>query len=116
LNVPDVEAGLLQALEDRYGEDDIPPTRAELIKEFRQTYQEIDWKVHGRLVHFRNLGIAHLTPDKMFKSITLGELRTMIGIIGRLASTLRDLCRSPLAFHADLLDEYRDFAKKAIRK
>jgi len=116
LKVPDVEAGLLQALEDRYGSDDIPPSRGALIEEFRQSYREIDWNVHGRLVHFRNHGIAHLTPEKLLKSVTLEELRAMVGIIGRLATTLRDLCASQLAFHADMLDEYRELAKKAIRK
>lgn len=113
---PDVQAGLLQALEERHGSDDMPPSRADLIEEFRQTYNEIDWKAHGRLKHLRNLGIAHLTPEKMFKSITLEELRTLVAIISQLATTLRDLCQSQLAFHADMLDEYRDLAKKAIRK
>ena len=33
LKVPHVEAGLLQALKDRYGSDDIPPSRGALIEE-----------------------------------------------------------------------------------
>jgi hypothetical protein len=116
LKKPSVQAGLLQALEARHGSDDIPPSRADVIEEFRQTYNKIDWKAHGRLTHLRNLGIAHLTPEKMFKSITLEELRTLVAIVSQLATTLRNLCQSQLAFHADMLEEYRDLAKKAIRK
>jgi hypothetical protein len=113
---PSVQAGLLQVLEDRHGPDVFPPSRADLIEEFRQTYSKIDWDAYSRLKHLRNLGIAHLTPEKMLKSVTLGELRTLVAIISRLATTLRDLCQSQLAFHADMLEEYRDLAKKAIRK
>ena len=107
LKTPSVKAGLLQALEDRHGSDDIPPSRAELIEEFRQTYNKIDWKAHGRLKHSRNRGIAHLTPEKMLKAVTLDELRTLVAIINHLATTLRDLCQSQYAFHADMLEEYR---------
>jgi hypothetical protein len=116
LKRPSVEACLLQALEERHGSDDIPPSRAELIEEFRQTYNKIDWKAHGRLTHLRNRGIAHLTPEKMLKSVTLDELRTLVAIISHLATTLRDLSQSQFAFHVDMLDEYRDLAKKAIRR
>jgi hypothetical protein len=116
LETPSVKVGLLQALEDRHGSDDIPPSRAELIEEFRKTYNKIDWKAHGRLTHLRNRGIAHLTPEKMLKSVTLDELRTLVAIISHLATTLRDLCQSKFAFHTDMLEEYRDLAKKAIKK
>ena len=54
LKDPTVVAALLQALEDRHGADDLPPSRTDLIEEFRQIYAEIDWKMHGRLVHLRN--------------------------------------------------------------
>jgi hypothetical protein len=52
----------------------------------------------------------------MLKSVTLNELRTLVAIISQLATTLRDLCQYQLAFHADMLEEYRDLAKKAIKK
>jgi hypothetical protein len=42
---------------------------------------------------FGNRGIAHLTPEKMLKSITLVELRRPIKIISRLATTLQHLCQ-----------------------
>ena len=108
--------GLLQALEVHHGSDDIPPSRTEQIEGFQQTYKTIAWNAHGRLTHLRNRGIAHLTLEKMLKSVTLDEIRTLVGIISELATTLRNLCQSQIAFHADLLDEYRDLAKKVIKK
>ena len=88
LKDPSVIAALLQALEDQHGSDVYSPSRTELIEEFRQIYGEIDWKVHGRLVHLRNLGIAHLTPEEMTKSVTFDELRTMVEVRVRLTSNL----------------------------
>ncbi|WMT71207.1 hypothetical protein [Bradyrhizobium sp. Ash2021] len=114
LKDPEVVATLFQALEDRHGPDVLEPSRTELIEEFRQIYGEIDWKVHGRLVHLRNLGIAHLTPEEMTKSISFAELRTLVGIVGRLAATLQHLCQTQTAFRTDMLDEYRDIARKTM--
>jgi len=110
-----VLAALLQALEDRRGPDVLlPPSRTDLIEEFRQIYGEIDWKVHGRLVHLRNLGIAHLTPEEMTKSVTFNELRTLVQIISRLTSNLQHLCQTQTAFRPDMLNEYRNLARKAM--
>ena len=114
LKDPNVVAELLQVLEDRHGSDVFSPSRTELIKEFRQIYGEIDWKVHGRLVHLRNLGIAHLTPAEMTKSVTIVELRTLVQIISRLTSNLQHLCQSQTAFRPDMLNEYRNLARKAM--
>jgi len=116
LKEPDVVASLLQALEERKGFDSLPPSRTELIEEFRQTYGEIDWKVHGRLTHFRNRGITHLTPEEMTTSVTMAELRTLIQIVSRLTATMQHLCQTQTAFRADLLAEYRDRAKRTINR
>jgi hypothetical protein len=114
LKDPNVVAGLLQVLEDRHGSNILPPSRTELIEEFRQTYGEIDWKVHGRLVHLRNLGIAHLTPEEMKKSVTISELRTLVEVVTRLTATLQHLCQSQMAFNVHMLEEYRDLAREVI--
>ena len=55
---------------------------AELAKDsvqcFLQTYRSIDWRgLHGRLVHFRNRGVAHLTPQKIEKRVSYAELKTL---------------------------------------
>lgn len=104
LGRPEVRAALLQALEDRHGPDDIPPSRAELIDEFHETFKEIDQDSYKRLRQFRNRGIAHLTPEQMLKSVTIGELRALIAIISRLAETLQHLCQVQSAFRSDMLD------------
>jgi hypothetical protein len=49
LEKAEVRAALLQVLEDRHGPDDIPPTRAELIDEFRKIVREIDLHAYRRL-------------------------------------------------------------------
>jgi hypothetical protein len=114
LKDPKVVAALLQALEDRHGSDDFLPSRTDLIEEFRQIYGEIDWKMHGRLVHLRNRGIAHLTPEEMTKSVTFAELRTMVEIMSRLTANLQHLCQTKTAFRPAILDEYREMARKAM--
>jgi hypothetical protein len=115
LEKPDVQAALLQTLEDRHGPDVIPPSRAELVDEFRETFRKIDLDAYRRLRHFRNRGIAHLTPEKMLKSVTLDELRTLVAIISRLATTLQHLCQVQSAFHPEMLHEYRELAKRTFK-
>lgn len=105
-----VVAALLKALEDRHGPDVFLPSRTDLIEEFRQIYGEIDWKMHGRLVHLRNRGIAHLTPEEMTKSITFAELRTMIEIMSRLTANLQHLCQTQTAFRPEEADAARKLA------
>ncbi|RAI37532.1 hypothetical protein CH338_15755 [Rhodoplanes elegans] len=55
---------------------------------FRAEYAKIDWKVHGRLVHFRNLGVAHLTYEEFSTRLTYNELETLVGAIVRIAERL----------------------------
>jgi hypothetical protein len=112
-----VQSGLKELLSEKHGSGDIfPPSRDELIADFLKIYSEIDWKVHGRLTHFRNLGIAHLTIEKMTKSITFNELRKLVSIISRLTSVVQQLCHTPTAFREWMLEDYRDIARKAIAK
>jgi hypothetical protein len=114
LKDPDVVAALLLALEGRRGPDVFQPSRTALIEEWRKIYSEIDWKVHGRLVHLRNLGIAHLTPEEMTKSVTMDETRALVGIVSRLMVTLQRLCQTETAFRIDISDEYRKMARKTM--
>lgn len=116
LKTRSVEVELLHALEDRHGANDFLPSRTELVAQFKQIYQKIDWGVHGRLTHFRNLGIAHLAINELKKSVTIAELRTLVDIVSRLAMTLVDLCQVPIPFQPGTLDEYSELAIKAIRR
>jgi hypothetical protein len=110
-----VQAALKQVLAERHGPGDIfPPTRGDLITDFLEAYADIQWEVHGRLVHFRNFGIAHLTIEKMNKSVTFDELRNFVSIIGRLTTTVQQLCHTPTAYREWMLEEYSDMAQKAL--
>jgi hypothetical protein len=112
-----VQSGLKELLEKKHGLNEVfPPSRDELIASFLEAYSEIDWKVHGRLTHFRNLGIAHLTVEKMSKSITFDELRRLVSIISRLTTVVQQLCHTPTAFREWMLEDYRKFARKAMMK
>ncbi|RXH40995.1 hypothetical protein [Bradyrhizobium zhanjiangense] len=114
LKEPAVQATLLQALDAKCGPDVFTPTRGDLIGTYLQTYSEIDWNVHGRLVHLRNLGIAHLSLDQLRKSVTLPELRAMVELVARLASTLQQFLQTDTAFHGDMVEECRDQVKRVI--
>jgi hypothetical protein len=116
LKDPVVVGALLLALEARRGPDIYQPSRIALIEEWHKIYSEIDWKVHGRLVHLRNRGIAHLTPEEMTKSVTMEEIRTLVGIVSRLTATLQQLCQTETGFRTDISDEYRTMARKAMRR
>jgi hypothetical protein len=116
LKEPAVQTDLLGAIEAKRGPDVFSPTRPELIEQYLRTYREIDWKVHGRLTHFRNFDIAHLLPDPRSKSVTIAELRTMVGIVSRLAGTLQHLVQTDTAFRDDMAEECRDQVKRAVSK
>jgi hypothetical protein len=111
-----VQKGLLQALARRYGSKILPPSRADLIREFCVTYDRIDWEVHGRLQHFRNRGIAHLTPERLARSVTIAEIGSLLEIASSLAMTLQHLCQTETAFHADMQDNYSEIAKEVATK
>lgn len=114
LKEPDVQAALLGELEKLQGPDVFATTRPERIEEFLMTYREIDWQVHSRLTHFRNLGIAHLATADVSKSVTIAELRTLVGIVSRLAATLQALIETKTAFHEGLGDECREEIERLI--
>ncbi|MGM4870654.1 hypothetical protein AB7645_05435 [Bradyrhizobium sp. 956_D2_N1_5] len=109
-----VQTALLQFLEARIGPDVFTPSRAEKIDDFVRAYREIDWKAHGRLTNLRNQGIAHLTLDALKKSVTIEELRMMVGIIGRLAAEVQSLFQLDSAFRSDMDSESRDRVKAVI--
>jgi hypothetical protein len=46
------------------------------IRRFSEIYRSLDGQdLHGRLVHFRNRGVAHLTPEKISKRVSYAELK-----------------------------------------
>lgn len=86
LKKPGTREALIGRLSAKHGLDDFfPPFRESQIEKFMLVYSEINWAAHSRLTHFRNLGIAHLTIQRMSKSITFDELKEFVSIISRLA-------------------------------
>jgi hypothetical protein len=83
------------------------------IQLFLQTYRSIDWQdLHGRLVHFRNRGVAHLTPHKIEKRVTYAELKTL-----SLAVTIMGECMEPFAKGNDIplrQDEVGEWSERAF--
>lgn len=114
LKEPAVQVTLLQALDAQRGPDVFTPTRTDLIGTYLQTYREIDWNVHGRLVHLRNLGIAHLTVEQLKKSVTLPEFSTMVKVVTRLACTMQHLLQTDTAFHGNMVEECSDQVKRVV--
>jgi hypothetical protein len=112
-----VQSLLKQSLSEKHGRDELfPASRDELITGFFAAYSEIDWGVHGRLKHFRNFGIAHLTIEKMTRSITFDELRKLVSIISRLTTAIQQLCQTPTAFQEWMLDDYREIARSSMKR
>lgn len=82
------------------------------ITEFIRIYGTINWKLHGRLVHFRNLGIAHL-GGKLRERPTHDELRDLVRLVRDLAACLEPLTEHFKASVRD--DEILDRTRKATR-
>jgi hypothetical protein len=59
----------------------------------------------------QKLGIAHLTIQKMSKSITFDELRKLVSIISRLTAAVQQLCHTQTAFREWMLEDYREIAR-----
>jgi hypothetical protein len=90
LKLPEVAEALAQLMGDdpfqpQHIEDDVRHS----IKQFLCVYRAIDWDdLHGRLTHFRNLGIVHLSKTRPTKTITQDELRTLVGEVKALSESL----------------------------
>ncbi|MCK1506946.1 hypothetical protein [Bradyrhizobium sp. 18] len=108
LKEPEVQAGVLAAVEERRGPELLEPERANRIAEFLAAYRTIDWGMHGRLKRFRNLDIAHLREQARSKSITMQELRTLVGVVTSLAVSLQALLQTGVPFHSHLAEEARN--------
>jgi hypothetical protein len=79
-----------------------------LITNFLSHYASIDWSIHGRLKHFRNLGVAHLSTQPLAQRITFDELKFMAGIVSKLGDELVALCRTEFASIEPMLEDWSD--------
>jgi len=78
----------------------------QLIADYLELYSRIDWLVHARLKHFRNLGVAHLSQEPLTKSITYDELRNMATLVAKLGDALVALCRADFASIESMLEDW----------
>ena len=88
---------------------------AELAKDsvqcFLQTYRSIDWRgLHGRLVHFRNRGVAHLTPQKIEKRVSYAELKTLSLAVAIMGECMVPFAKDDVPVREDEIKEWSDRA------
>jgi len=77
-------------------------------RDFLAVHKRIDWEVHGRLAHFRNTGVAHLTPHEIKRRITYRELRKFVLLATRMAECLAPLASDMPPFYPDQIAEYSE--------
>jgi hypothetical protein len=106
---------VVDALVARMGDDPLQPEHIEddirhRINEFLRIYRGIDWRLHGRLTHLRNQGLAHLSRGRARKTIKHDELCSLV----RLVKDLGD-CLEPFAPHVVSIreDEIADRINRA---
>jgi hypothetical protein len=81
------------------------------VQLFLRTYRSIDWRdLHGRLVHFRNRGVAHLTPQKIEKRVTYAELKTLSLAVAIMGECMEPLAKGEIPLREDRIKEYSDRA------
>jgi hypothetical protein len=109
-----VAASILKELDDNeFSTSRTIELAKDAIQLFLRTYRSIDWQdLHGRLVHFRNRGVAHLTPHKIEKRVTYAELKSL-----SLAVTIMGECMEPFAKGDDIplrQDEVTEWSDRAF--
>ena len=82
------------------------------IELFLKTYRSIDWQdLHGRLIHFRNRGVAHLTPHKIEKRVTYGELETLCRDVAIMGECMEPFSGGEVPLRQD---EIKDYVERAF--
>jgi hypothetical protein len=103
------ESLLASVLSDRIEDN----ARSSVVR-FLSTYRAIDWRdVHGRLVHFRNRGLAHLTPEAIEKRITYAEIRSLVHSVTLLGECVMPFDPTGVPLRDDEIADWSDRAKSA---
>jgi hypothetical protein len=69
------------------------------IRRFLEICRSLDWQdLHGRLIHFRNRGVAHLTPEKISKRVSYAELKSLVIAAIKMGECLAALCENEVSF------------------
>jgi hypothetical protein len=99
---------LAAALDDRIADD----VRAS-TKRFLEAYEAIDWhNLHGRLQHFRNRGLVHLTPEQISERVSYAEIRSLVRSVTVLAECLTVFDPDGVSVRLDEIDEWSNRAKE----
>jgi hypothetical protein len=89
LQRPDVVDALAAGMrDDPFQPESIEDDVRQAVERFLTIYQGIDWELHGRLIHLRNQGVAHISPGRLRKSITHDELCSLVGLVKSLGDRL----------------------------
>jgi hypothetical protein len=97
---------LMEALSDR-AEANIRNS----VQKFLTTYRAIDWRdLHGRLQHFRNRGLAHLTPEQIRRRVTYEEIGSLVRSVAMLAESLMPFHPDGVPVRADEIVDWSDRA------
>ena len=81
------------------------------VQRFLQTYRSLDWQdLHGRLVHFRNRGIAHLTPQKIEKRVTYAELESLARAVAIMGECMEPFAKDAVPLREEEIKEWSDRA------
>jgi hypothetical protein len=98
---------LAEVLDDRISDDIRASTR-----KFLETYKAIDWHdLHGRLQHFRNRGLVHLTPEQIEKRVSYAAIRSLVQSVTVLAECLMPFDPNHVAVRLDEIDDWSNHAK-----
>jgi hypothetical protein len=106
LHHPEVVEELIRLMrEDPFQSERIEEDIRHYTDEFIRTYQTIDWELHGRLLHLRNLGLAHLGYGTLTKSITHEELRRLVQLVKDPAACLSRFTPNVPQIHQDQTED-----------
>jgi hypothetical protein len=82
------------------------------VERFLRIYRSIDWELHGRLIHFRNRGVAHLTPERIDRWVKYGELKSLTSLVANLGECLEPFGDDAIPATKYELKDYTDRASK----
>jgi hypothetical protein len=86
------------------------------VNRFLDTYKAIDWAdLHGRLMHFRNRGVAHLDPREIESRITNDEVRSLVYSVTILGECLEPFAPNVVPVRQDEIEDWGDRAAAVWR-
>jgi hypothetical protein len=103
-----VVTALLERVDDEFS---TPSTFSDAVERFLLAYRSIDWQdLHGRLVHFRNRGIAHLTPHKIERRVTYAEIESLSRSVTIMGECMEPFAKDGIPLREEEIREWSDRA------